>query len=226
MTPSQLLLRARGAAVPLAFLALALMALIAPLVLSLPAGAQTTHGEPQVRPDGSTVGQPPRPEKPEPPPLQVGDRAPDFTLSALRGKRVALADFKGQVVLLDFWATWCPSCRNSVQGLKQLRQELAGRPFTLVSITEERDRVMLREFVTARDMDWPQAWDEAALVSRVYRIKAFPTYLLLGPDGRIVHIQTGWGRGTAKQLRAAIEKALATGGAPTTAAAQPAAQRR
>ncbi|HYH46864.1 MAG TPA: hypothetical protein VEG34_14360, partial [Thermoanaerobaculia bacterium] len=99
-------------------------------------------------------------------------------------------------------------------------------PFTLVSITHERDRVMLREFVTAHQMDWPQAWDEASLVSRAYRIKAFPTYLLLGPDGRIVHVQTGWGRGAGKQLREAIGKALAGMGTQATAAAQPPAQRR
>ncbi len=199
------------------------------LALAAPAGAQGTHSEPRVRPDGRPVGEAPPPQKPEPPPLQAGDAAPDFTLSALRGKRVALADFKGQVVLLDFWATWCPTCKASVGGLKQLRDDFAGRPFALVSITQERDRVMLREFVTARQMDWPQAWDEAALVSHIYRIQAYPTYLLLGPDGTILYTQKGWGRGAAKQLREAIEKALATvpgGGTATTAAAQPPVQRR
>jgi peroxiredoxin len=205
------------------------------LLAAAAAFGQSTPHEPRVGPDGRPLGPDGRPipsaaapEPAKPQPLQVGETAPDFTLSALRGKRVALADTRGKVVLLDFWATWCPTCQASIRELKKLHEEFQGQPFTLVSVNDERDRVKLRDFVAAHQMDWPQAWDEWSKVTRAYRIRAVPTYLLLDRDGRIVHIQSGWDRSTAKILREKIGKALAAP-AQTSAlqtSAQPPAQRR
>jgi peroxiredoxin len=184
------------------------------------AGAQTTGSEPRVGPDGRPVGAPPPPPEPSKPPLQVGETAPDFTLSALRGKRVALAELKGQVVLLDFWGSWCAPCRAALPDLRELTAELAGQPFTLVSITSERDRVMLRDFVASHDMTWPQAWDEWGKVSKDYRVGSIPLYVLVGPDGRILHLQRGWRGGAGKLLRQKIRAALpAAGTQPATATA-------
>jgi peroxiredoxin len=198
------------------------------LLAAAAAFAQSTHSEPRVGPDGRPVGAPP-PSQPEaPPPLQVGETAPDFTLSALRGKRVALAETRGKVVLLDFWATWCPTCQASVRELKKINDEFRDQPFALVSVNDERDRVKLRDFVAAHQMDWPQGWDEWSKVTRAYRIRAVPTYLLLDRDGRIVHVQNGWNRTTPRQLREKIRQALAEAPqtAPQAIAAQPPAQRR
>jgi peroxiredoxin len=173
------------------------------LLAAAAAVAQTTGGEPRIgAPVRRPAGAPPAPQ------LQVGEAAPSFTLSALRGKRVKLADFQGQVVLLDFWATWCAPCRASLPELRQLAAELAGEPFALVSITSERDPTKLFDFISAHQMTWPQAWDEGGTVSRSYRVGGIPLYVLIGADGRIVHLQNGWGRGAGKLLRQKIRAAL------------------
>lgn len=185
------------------------------LLAAAAALAQATPNEPRVRPDGRPVGAPLPAQPAPPPPLQVGETAPDFTLSALRGKRVALAETRGKVVLLDFWATWCPTCQASVRELRKIHEEFQDQPFALVSINDERDRVKLRDFASAHQMSWPQGWDEWSKVTRAYRIRSVPTYLLLDRNGTIVHVQSGWNRTTPQELRVKIQQALA---APATAA--------
>ena len=143
-------------------------------------------------------------------PLPVGSLAPDFRLSALRGPQVVLSQLRGKVVLLDFWGTWCAPCRAAVPELRRLVRELEGQPFVLVGVNEERDPRKVEEFAVAHEMSWPQGWDDDRRVTAaLYKVKSFPTYVLIDAEGKILHVQSGWSGRGARGLRARIQQALA-----------------
>jgi thiol-disulfide isomerase/thioredoxin len=146
--------------------------------------------------------------------LQIGDLAPAFSLQTLDGKTLTRDGFKGQVVVLDFWATWCLPCRQALPELKDLRQKNAGQPLVLVSVSVDEDRKAIESFVSGNGMSWPQAWDrEGRVTGGVFRISDFPSYVVLDAQGRIAFRQTGWSPGrSAALLDQAVSKALAASG--------------
>ena len=194
-----------------------LATLLAAALFAAPAGGQGGGGSIRLR-EASPV-------QPRGTPLAAGEAAPDFQLGALRGPRVVLGDLRGKVVLLDFWATWCAPCRAAIPELKALAREMAGEPFVLIGISEERNPRKLEEFALAHGMDWRLAWDDLQRVTRaLYKVRSFPTYVLIGPDGRILHVQSGWsgraGRKLQDRVREAVSAARAAqaGGPPATPA--------
>jgi cytochrome c biogenesis protein CcmG/thiol:disulfide interchange protein DsbE len=141
-------------------------------------------------------------------PLQVGGFAPDAVLESLDGDPVPLARLRGKVVVLDFWASWCNPCVAALPSLKQLAQANAGRPFALVSVSEDRKGGALREFVANHDLGWTQCWDGNGITEKLYAVRAYPTYFVLDPAGRVRYIHTGWNRGVEKDLLREVDRAL------------------
>src|SRR5436305_3021019 len=77
----------------------------------------------------------------------VGQVAPDFSGQTLDGTPFRLADLRGKVVVLDFWATWCPPCRAMIPHEREMVQRLAGKPFALIGISADSEEAALRDFV-------------------------------------------------------------------------------
>jgi peroxiredoxin len=122
----------------------------------------------------------------------------------LRG--VELSQYRGKVILLDFWATWCGPCVKEVPGLLRSYQQHHGEGFEIIGISQDKDKKALADFVKARKMSWPQVFDPAygKLSNRVrYGVKAIPVTFLIGKDGRIAAVNP---RG--KELEPAVKKAL------------------
>ena len=137
--------------------------------------------------------------------LKVGDIAPPFQLMTLAGQALALADLKGKVTLVDFWATWCAPCVAEVPALKAIHAEFAADPrFQVVSLSLDENEADLRRYVDADKLDWPQAMvgPESPIVA-AYGATAIPATFLVGPDGRITARDR---RGIA--LKQAIRQAL------------------
>jgi thiol-disulfide isomerase/thioredoxin len=150
--------------------------------------------------------------------LTPGELAPEVSFETLEGDRVSLADLKGKVVLLDFWATWCAPCVAAIPSLERIAQQMAGKPFTLVSISGDSNGAKLREFLARHVARWTQCWDGNGDAQRVFGVQGFPTYFLIGADGRILHMSFGLQRGLEKELTRKIEQALASGEAGKVAA--------
>jgi peroxiredoxin len=121
-------------------------------------------------------------------PLQVGDVAPDFAVTTLDGKELRLADFKGKLVLLDFWATWSAPCVAELPNLKTVRDTFAAEPrFAMLSLSLDQSPDLLKARLRSLKLPWPQAFiGPDSPIAAAYGADAIPTSFLIGPDARIV----------------------------------------
>lgn len=111
--------------------------------------------------------------------------SPDFQFTTLQGQDLSLKQLAGKIVVLDFWATWCPPCRESVPELKQLTRKYPAEKLTLISISADEDGNAWREFVAKKNMDWPQFRDSDGKIRATFSVRAFPTYLVIDGEGAI-----------------------------------------
>ena len=114
-----------------------------------------------------------------------GDQAPDFTLPALGGGSIALRDFRQQVVVVNFWATWCPPCVDETPGLKKFAEQLRTSGVVVIGVSEDHDRVALESFVTNYHITYPIAHDLDQAVATRYGTFKYPESYIIGGDGRI-----------------------------------------
>jgi peroxiredoxin len=120
--------------------------------------------------------------------VQPGQLAPAFTLLNQQGRAVSLTDFKGKVVYLDFWGTWCAPCRQELPASNSLAQQFNGREVVFVAIAVGDPAEKWQQVVAAEHLNGPnqvQLRSPDAAVPTAYQVGAFPTYLLIGRDGRI-----------------------------------------
>ena len=142
--------------------------------------------------------------------LGVGQLAPDFTQNDPSGRPVSLRDFRGQYVLLDFWASWCKPCRAENPALVAAYQQFKSRHFTVLSVSVDQDQGKWEKAIAADGLNWTHVSDLKLMqneVARRYGIKGVPQNLLIDPDGRILALNL---HGTAlSQKLAAVLPAAA-----------------
>ncbi len=98
----------------------------------------------------------------------------------------SFTEFRGKVILLDFWASWCGPCRNALPNLKRLQAVYGSADFVVISISEDDDESAWRAFVSSHNMTWPQRLDSDGSIQSQFGVNALPTYVLLGRDGTIL----------------------------------------
>jgi len=151
--------------------------------------------------------------------------APDFAFTSLEGARISNAALQGKVVLLDFWATWCPPCRQSVPVIAGLRKKYADKPFEILGISADPDERTLRTFVEINHMNWTEYLDLSEAVSSAFNVDSYPTYIVVDKEGVVRYRQSGFGPEVEGALEDVINKALKKpympGAAPVVPPAQP-----
>jgi thiol-disulfide isomerase/thioredoxin len=145
--------------------------------------------------------------------------APDFSFTTRQNQNLSNAALRGKVVLMDFWGTWCPPCRESVPMLRNLNKKYAGKPFQLVSVSSDDDEDVWKTYIQAERMDWSQYIDLPGDVLHVFKVESFPTFVVLDKDGVIRFRQSGEGPTTEGELEDAIGKYLKRESDPKLAAA-------
>src|SRR4030042_3298294 len=116
----------------------------------------------------------------------VNSKAPDFTLKDLNGKTVSLSAFKGKVVLLNFFATWCPPCRAEMPALNKLYHTLKPRGLEVISVSTDRSINDIKDFLETHKVDFPILFDADRNVAKQYRVFSMPTTFLINRNGVIV----------------------------------------
>ena len=112
-------------------------------------------------------------------------RAPALELADLAGKTHRLADYRGKVVLVNFWATWCEPCREEMPSIERLRASLEGRPFAVLAVNLAEPESRIRKFLDAMPLGFPVLLDRDAKVARAWQAKMLPATYVVGPDGVI-----------------------------------------
>jgi peroxiredoxin len=135
--------------------------------------------------------------------------APAMRAVDLQGQTRSLADYRGRVVLLNFWATWCPPCRHEMPSMERLRRNMAGRPLEILAVDSAETPEEVQAFLKTLDLGFPILLDPDGQNTRRWKVNALPTTFLLDGEGRIRYVLKGgaeWDEGEALQ---AIETLLA-----------------
>ena len=119
-------------------------------------------------------------------PARAGVLAPDFTLKDVNGRSYTLSQLRGKVVLVNFWATWCPPCRAEMPSMEKLNAMFAGRDFVLLAINAEEDgQENVQEFLKQHPHTFPVLLDAKTEVQQQYGVFAYPETFIVRPDGII-----------------------------------------
>jgi thiol-disulfide isomerase/thioredoxin len=111
--------------------------------------------------------------------------APDFTATGLHNENIHLGEYAGKVVVLDFWATWCHPCVQSVPELKDLLKKYPSEKLVLVSVSADVNEDTWRNFIEDKKMNWLQIFDKNHQLRDSFGVNAFPTYLVIDGEGII-----------------------------------------
>jgi peroxiredoxin len=131
---------------------------------------------------------------------------PDFTLNDLDGKSVKLSDYRGKIVILNFWAVWCKYCKLEMPDLNELNKELEkGNDAVILAVDVQESPDKVRNYLTSNNIGLKVLLDEEGAVAEAYGITGYPTTLVINKDGSLyTHIS---GAADKETLRNAIDKA-------------------
>ena len=140
-------------------------------------------------------------------PAVEGKAAPDFTLKDLSGRPVQLSSLKGKVVLVNFWATWCPPCREEVPSLVRMNQAMQGKPFQLLAVSiDEGGKDAVTGFFRSTGSTLPALLDTDGAVSRRYGTTGVPETFVIDTKGVIMKKVVGGLDWSAPAVLAALDE--------------------
>jgi len=120
-----------------------------------------------------------------------GEKAPGFSLPAEGGGTLSLESYKGKIVLLDFWASWCPPCRKELPVLQSVYKEFKDRGVVLIGISCDQDKEKGEAFVKENKLDFPIGYDSEGEVGKMYKVTSLPTLFILDREGTIQKVHIG-----------------------------------
>jgi thiol-disulfide isomerase/thioredoxin len=147
---------------------------------------------------------------------ELAKPVPEFSFTALDGRRIATSDLRGKTVLLEFWASWCPDCRKARPEVEQLQRKYAGRPFTIVGISDEQDEQKWKDYLAAHGQLWPEFLDRDHRLHDTFQVTGIPTFVIIDGSGTMRFRQAGWLPTTYASLDRQIEKAMSASASEIT----------
>jgi thiol-disulfide isomerase/thioredoxin len=135
----------------------------------------------------------------------TGKDAPAFEIRGLDGKMYASTALRGKTVLLDFWATWCVPCRQSMPSVEKIYAEYKDRGLVALAVNTGEERELVEEFVKKTQFAYPVVLSGESGILDAYKVTAYPTFVLIGPDGKVIAHEIGFGG--EQMLRKMIGKA-------------------
>lgn len=138
----------------------------------------------------------------------VGKRAPDFSLKDINDRTVSLSYLKGSVVLINFWATWCPPCRYEMSSLNKLYKEYKSRGFVVVAVSKDRSVTYVKDYLSKNPVDLVILMDFDNKLSRQFRVFSLPMSFLLDKNGVIIEMFLGEEEWDSPKIKNKIKAAL------------------
>jgi peroxiredoxin len=124
--------------------------------------------------------------------VTLQDQAPDFTLKSLEGSNLRLEEYRGQVVLINFWASWCGPCRQEIPLLDRLHQRYLDTGFAVLGINVEGEEAPARKLIDRIPVTFPVLIDQEQRVSELYELEAMPSTVVVDRDGVVRYIHRGY----------------------------------
>ena len=138
-----------------------------------------------------------------------GSMAPDFTVEMVSGEKITLSDLRGKVVLLNFWATWCPPCREELKHVQtEIIDRFKGEEFVFIPVSRGEDKSTVEEFRKSTGYGFPMGLDPEQNIYRLYASNYIPRNFLIDRDGKIVLASVGYDTDEFAELIKTIEKTI------------------
>lgn len=122
---------------------------------------------------------------------QIQKTAPDFSLKDLAGHKYRLSDFRGRIVFLNFWASWCPPCRAEAPSIEKLQNTFSKDKLLVVTVATNSSEKQLKNFIKENKLTFLVLTDPSGVVTRLYEIKGVPTTFVLNQKGAILRQELG-----------------------------------
>jgi len=132
--------------------------------------------------------------------VRVASPAPELKAHDLTGASKTLTDYRGKVVVLNFWATWCPPCQREMPSLERLRMQMKGRPLEIVAVSSAETPEEVNAYLAKMKLGFPILLDTDSSNTRRWKVFALPTTFVLDTEGQVRHVLTGpteWDQGEA-----------------------------
>ena len=139
-----------------------------------------------------------------------GERAPAFALPTAAGETLALERLRGQVVYVDFWASWCGPCRRSFPWMNEMNRKYAAKGLAIVAINVDKKRADAERFLAQIPAEFTVVFDAPGAVPAAYAVKGMPSSYLIDANGRVVVVEQGFRDESRAVLEEKIRALLAT----------------
>ena len=141
--------------------------------------------------------------------VKKGDKAPDFTVEMVDGSKIQLSKLKGKVVLVNFWATWCPPCREELKHVqKQIIDHFKGKDFVFLPISRGEKKEVVEAFRKKMNYTFPMGLDPQQTIYKKYASNYIPRNFVVGKDGKVIYTSVGFTPEEFKEMIEVINKAL------------------
>lgn len=141
--------------------------------------------------------------------LEKGDQAPSFSAPSLTGEgNIELGHYRGKVVYLDFWASWCGPCLIAIPEIEKIRSEFPPDHFQIVAVNLDKKKKKAQRFLKKNPTGYPSASDPKGSLPAQFGVDTMPTSYLIDGDGVIQYVHRGFSRGDGSQLREEIRRLL------------------
>ncbi len=134
--------------------------------------------------------------------------APDFTLKSASGENLRLQEHRGDVVMLNFWASWCGPCRQEMPYLEEIYKKYKKFGFTILAVNVDEDSTLANQFLSDMDITFPILYDNTNKVSELYNVEAMPTTVIIDRNGKKRFLHLGYQPGFEEHYRDEIKRLI------------------
>ncbi|KZY29080.1 redoxin [Oleiphilus sp. HI0068] len=139
---------------------------------------------------------------------QLSGAAPDFTLKSNQGSNIRLEELKGEVVMLNFWASWCGPCRQEMPLMNDIFAKYEDLGFTILAVNVDEDSADADRFLKAVPVDFPVVYDSTSKVSEMYEVDAMPTTVMIDRDGNKRFLHRGYKPGYEEEYANQVKQLI------------------